>query len=269
MHYEDQDISRVSRTRMMIDGEIDSNDLDQWLQDVRPEPKLSAFILPRLAAMDMSVEELGDSAYIARSTIYRILDGKQKPLQDALLRMAFALQLSASDTQQLLKTGQRAALTASRPRDIAILYGLKNGLTLDEMDVILIERDMAPLMPVQQQISDYLVSRLSGMTVPALLEKAHIAKAELTAILAGTASQPAAAQLDLLEDYLNQTEWVRIGVTLGLNAKEMQHLLRIARRAFLNSTLPCDACIIRGLDSGLTLDELNAQLISEGHPALY
>ena len=226
-------------------------------------------IVDYLAALDMSVEELGDSAYIARSTVYRILDGKQKPLQDALLRMAFALQLDASDTQLLLKTGQRAALTASRPRDVAILFGLKNGLSLDEMDVILLERGMAPLMPVQQQISDFLAPKLGRMTVPALLAGAHVSIAEVNAALEGAAAESLASQLDLLEDYLGQNEWLCIGATLGLNGKDMQHLLRIAHRAFLNTTQLRDACILRGLDGGRSLDELNGLLAQEGHAPLY
>ena len=269
MRNTEQETAKLSMTRRMIDGAIDSTDLDEWLKDVRPEPKLSAFILPRLAALDMSVEELGDSAYIARSTVYRILDGKQKPLQDALLRMAFALQLDASDTQLLLKTGQRAALTASRPRDVAILFGLKNSLSLDEMDVILLERGMAPLMPVQQQISDFLAPKLGRMTVPALLAGAHVSIAEVNAALEGAAAESLASQLDLLEDYLGQNEWLCIGATLGLNGKDMQHLLRIAHRAFLNTTQLRDACILRGLDGGLSLDELNGLLAQEGHAPLY
>lgn len=269
MHHEKQEVSKISKTLMMIDGEINSDDLDEWLKEVRPEPKLSAFILPRLAALDMSVEDLGDYACIARSTVYRILDGKQKPMQDALLRMAFALQLDASDTQQLLKTGQRAALTASRPRDVAILYGLKNGLSLDEMDVILLERGMTPLMPVQQQISDFLAPKLAGLTVAELLSRSHVSQSELTRALSGAAGQTAEAQIDLLEDYLSQNEWLRVGVTLRLNSKDMQHLLRIAHRAFLNSTQPRDACILRGLDSALTLEELNTLLLNERHAALY
>ena len=60
-----------------------------------------------------------------------------------------------------------------------------------------------------------------------------------------------------------------IGFVLGVNKVEMQRLLRIAHRAFLNTTQLRDACILRGLDGGLSLEELNGLLAQEGHAPLY
>lgn len=135
----------ISKTRLLIEGKLRGAALDSVLGDVKPMITLPSFLLPRLG--DMSIEELASRAAIGRSTIYAVMNGKKRPEQDPLLRIAFVLKLTASDTQQMLKIGRRALLTASRRRDVAIMYGLENRLMLEEMDALLVEYGLAPLLP--------------------------------------------------------------------------------------------------------------------------
>ena len=260
----------VSRTRMMLDGSISLDNLDQYLKEARPAPKLSNYLVSLLAERGMSNEELGIGANIGRSTIYKIISGKQLPEQDMLLRMAFVLALTAGEAQQLLKTGRRAQLTASRPRDIAIIYGLQNGLTLDEMEEILMERGMEPLTPAEKRISEFLAPLMDGISFEQLLRRARLDGSALFMQMLKQANQGMRLEaMDAVGDGLERNELLCIGFALGMNKVEMQRLLRIAHRAFLNSTEGRDALILGGLAGGMNLEAMNAALLERRMEPLY
>ena len=52
-------------------------------------------------------------------------------------------------TAQLLKSGLRSALTSDSKRDVAIIYGLVNRLSLGEMDAVLEGYGMPRLVPIK------------------------------------------------------------------------------------------------------------------------
>ena len=64
----------------------------------------------------------------------------------------------------------------------------------------------------------------------------------------------------MLTDSLEKDDLLRIGFVLHATQTEMQHLLRIARRAFLNSKDARDQEILMGLAASLDLAEINAVL---------
>ncbi|MBE5804891.1 MAG: helix-turn-helix transcriptional regulator [Clostridiales bacterium] len=259
----------VSKTRLMLEGSINLDNLDQFLKEARPAPKLSNYLMNLLAERDMSNEELGLEANIGRSTIYKIISGKQLPEQDMLLRMAFVLELSAEETQQLLKTGRRAQLTASRPRDIAIIYGLQNGLMLDEMDEILMERGLDPLIPAEKKISELLAPLAANLSFDQLLMQTHLAdNASFMHMLGQAKSGRRLEALDEITDGIERNDLLCIGFVLGMNKVEMQRLLRIAHRAFLNSKDERDAQILEGLAAGMELKEIDAALRNRHMEAL-
>lgn len=188
------------------------------------------------------------------------MDGKQRPEQDVLLRMAFALELTGEETQQLLKAGHRAQLTASRPRDIAVIFGLQNGLTLDEMDGILMERGMDPLTTPAKKLSEALSPLMKNTDVDTLVSKACLNRRAVREAMAKANSDVRLEVFDLLADSLEKDDLLRIGFVLHAKPTEMQHLLRIAHRAFLNSKDSRDQEILMGLASGMELAEMNAML---------
>lgn len=255
---------RVSRTKMMLDGSISLDNLDVYLSNVKPAPKLSAHLTELLIAKGLSNDELAAYANIGRSTIYKIMSGKQLPEQDLLLRIAFVLELTGEETQLLLKTGHRAQLTADRPRDIAIIYGLQNGLTLSEMDSILMERGMTPLTPVEKKLSDALAPLMKELTFDELMEKARLKSPEIMNAIKKINKAPTLETFDSISDILEKDDLLRIGFVLHVNPNDMQHLLRIAHRAFLNVKDPRDQEILSGLAAGMELDEINAVLKAAG-----
>lgn len=188
------------------------------------------------------------------------MDGKQRPEQDVLLRMAFALELTGEETQQLLKAGHRAPLTASRPRDIAVIFGLQNGLTLDEMDGILMERGMDPLTPPAMKLSEALAPLMKNTTVNELTAGAHLNSKAVKEAMVNARPEVHLEVFDLLADSLEKDDLLRIGFVLHAKPTEIQHLLRIAHRAFLNSKDSRDLEILMGLAAGMELEEINAVL---------
>lgn len=255
---------RVSKTKMLLDGSISLDNLDMYLSSTKPAPKLSAHLTELLIAKGLSNDELAVYANIGRSTIYKIMSGKQLPEQDLLLRIAFVLTLTGEETQLLLKTGHRARLTADRPRDIAIIYGLQNGLTLDEMDSILMERGMAPLTPVEKKLSDALAPLMKELTFDELMEKAHLKSPAIMDGIKKINKSPALETFDSIADILEKDDLLRIGFVLHVKPNDMQHLLRISHRAFLNVKDPRDQEILAGLAAGMALDEMNAVLKAAG-----
>lgn len=251
---------RVSQTKLMLDGSVSLENLDQILQNTKPALPLKAHLLKLMGEKEMSYEDLGIFANIGRSTVYKIMDGKQRPEQDVLLRMAFALELTGEETQQLLKAGHRAPLTASRPRDIAIIFGLQNSLTLDEMDGILMERGMDPLTPPAKKLSEALAPLMKHTDVDTVICKARLTSEHIKEDMTKAGPDMHLEVFDLLADSLEKDDLLRIGFTLHATQTEMQHLLRIAHRAFLNSKDARDQEILMGLAASLDLAEINAVL---------
>lgn len=250
----------VSKTKMMLDGSVSLDSLDQILKNAKPALPLKSHLLKLMGEKEMSNEDLGILANIGRSTVYKIMDGKQRPEQDVLLRMAFALELSGEETQQLLKAGHRALLTASRPRDIAIIFGLQNGLTLDEMDGILMERGMEPLTPPVKKLSEALAPLMKNTTVNDLVVHAHLNSETVKQAVDKAKPDGCLEVFDLLADSLEKDDLLRIGFVLHATQTEMQHILRIAHRAFLNTKDIRDQQILLGLAAEMSLEEINAVL---------
>lgn len=138
---------RVGHTKWMVSNSK-KEDLDKLIGMV-PEKTASVpdLLLPRLGEKDMSVEVMSELAGFNRATGYKIINGKQRAERDMLLRIAFVLEFTYEETAQLLKSGLRSALTSDSKRDVAIIYGLVNGLSLGEMDGVLEEYGLPRLVP--------------------------------------------------------------------------------------------------------------------------
>ena len=256
----------VGTTYYMLNNDIRIEDIDRYLRDAKPAPKFSNYLMELIARKDMSYEEFGMLANIGRSTIYKIINGKQLPEQDMLLRMAFVLELSADETQQLLKAAHRAPLTSANPRDIVIIVGLRNQLMLDEIDSVLMEKKFDPLTPIDKRISDFLSLYMQDIPFDHFLKETHLDSPALINILREKGMNLKA--LDAIVDDLEKDNLLRIGFILHLRSNEVQRLMRIAHRAFLNSKDERDSLFMKGLDAELSLEEINAVLQAHGFELL-
>ena len=127
---------KVRNTIRMIDDMERGASLEEVLKASRPMKSIAQLILPHLG--DMSYETLGVLAGTSRANVYKLMDGRSHPEQDV------------EETQDLLKSAHRSQLTSAIPRDVCILFGLLNQLTLDEMDQLLEEKGLKPLWPADR-----------------------------------------------------------------------------------------------------------------------
>lgn len=256
----------VLTTRMLLDGDFDLADLDRLLQVKIPDIKLSTFLKKRLEECELNADDLAEEARIGRSTVYSTLNGNMKPTQDALLRMAFVLQLTPEETQYMLKLGRRATLSSTtEPRDRVIIVGLNCSLTLAEMDNILMERNFDPLTPVEKTLSSCLEPFMKEMSFVQLLKKSYLYTRDMLTMLQKVSHGDTLRGLDEIADALEQHDLLRIGFVLGMNANQVQRLLRTCGRGYLHSAeKPRDKMIHDGLNQSLSLEEMNALLKENG-----
>ena len=134
MEYQKQTLKegqeRIGHTTWMVNNSK-KEDLDK-LMGMVPERTASVpdLLLPRLGEKNMSVEVMSELAGFNRATGYKIINGKQRAERDMLLRIA-------------------SALTSDSKRDVAIIYGLVNRLSLGEMDAVLEGYGMPRLVPIK------------------------------------------------------------------------------------------------------------------------
>lgn len=141
-----KEMERVGRTRWMIENSNERS-LDELLKEVKVQKSVPDMILPALGKKDISVEVMSQLAGLARATGYRIINNKMRPEADILIRIAFVLDFSVDEMQQLLKSGRRSMLSGDNPRDVVIIYGRSNGLSLGEVDLLLEEYGFPTLVP--------------------------------------------------------------------------------------------------------------------------
>ncbi len=108
-------------------------------------PSIASVLNEFLGKKNKSVEALAELSGMNPATIYRFMNNERNPSRNALLRMAVTLELSLDETQVLLKSGNCAALSASRPRDLIIMDGIINKKYFDDINNVLIEKGLTDL----------------------------------------------------------------------------------------------------------------------------
>ena len=84
-------------------------------------PTISSVLNEMMGAKGLNMEDVAGRADIDPATIYRFMSKKRNPSRNALIRIAMGMELSLEETQILLKSGNCAALSASRERDLEIM----------------------------------------------------------------------------------------------------------------------------------------------------
>lgn len=95
--------------------------------------------------VDKSVEVIAGLADLNKTTLYRILNGEMNPKRNVLLRLSRVLNMDLDETQDLLKCGNVATLSGTRPRDILIMDGILSGKDLTDISGILKEHALPDL----------------------------------------------------------------------------------------------------------------------------
>ena len=98
--------------RMIKDGTLDPNAVSPI-----PLPSLSACLNELMGPSGLSATALAELASLHRSSVFRILSGETTPSRNVLLSLAIVLGLEYEEVQTLLKCGECAPLSGSRPRE--------------------------------------------------------------------------------------------------------------------------------------------------------
>lgn len=102
---------------------------------------LCSYLGQLLVEKDMEKKDVIRRSGLARTYAYDIFRGEKEPSRDKLLALCFAMDLSAEETQGLLKATEYPQLYARIRRDSAILYALEHGMTLFDVNELLYEME--------------------------------------------------------------------------------------------------------------------------------
>jgi len=142
--------------------DIGRKDTDDLKEELMSASDLDAFLTEN--ASELNDKELKDilnvlflrteytKAELARrsgiSTVYlhQLFSGKRTPSRDKLICLGFGLGVSFEDMQKLLRTSGFAELYPKDKRDTIIIYGISHGLSLQEVNDLLFDKDEEALL---------------------------------------------------------------------------------------------------------------------------
>ena len=77
------------------------------------------------------------ASQLDRVYVYQIFAGRKFPSRNKLLALAFGMQLSAEETQKLLKISGNRELYARDPRDAVVLFALQREMSIADANELL------------------------------------------------------------------------------------------------------------------------------------
>ena len=107
--------------------------------DGRSLPAFSDYITDLAARRDEKPEMIIRRSNLDSSFGHRLFGGTRNPSRDTVLQLAFGFELTADETQTLMKIARVTALHPKVPRDAVIAYGLHHRLGLLETQHLLYE----------------------------------------------------------------------------------------------------------------------------------
>ena len=114
-------------------------------EDVDELPSFPDYISALCQARGEKPERIIKRSGLDRSFGHRLFAGTRNPSRDTVLQLAFGFELSAEDTQQLLKVARATALHPKVKRDAVIAFCLHNRKSLMDAQQILFDHEL-PLL---------------------------------------------------------------------------------------------------------------------------
>lgn len=106
---------------------------------VLPDQELSAALTQVLQEKDMSRSEVIDRSGLNDIYVHQIFSGRRRPSRDKLLCLFFGMGLEVETAQRIMKSCGYAPLYVKNRRDAAILFSLRNSMTLRQCNDALFE----------------------------------------------------------------------------------------------------------------------------------
>lgn len=135
-------------TEKLLRSVVEASTVSEALHYVEKEKKLTPLcelLADYMATHDLATQQMANLIDVERSTLYRLLSGERLTTRNVVLRIALAFHLSIDETQELLRSGQRAELYAPVRRDAVILFCINHGFTLAQTEEALARKNEASL----------------------------------------------------------------------------------------------------------------------------
>lgn len=113
--------------------------------DLRPE-RFTDAINRLFLAQGRSKSEVARAAGVSDIYLYQIFSGQRRPSRDRLVCICLGMRLGEEDTQQLLRCCGHSPLYAREPRDAILLHGILRGKTVQELNRLLLDQQLSPLI---------------------------------------------------------------------------------------------------------------------------
>lgn len=136
----------MAKTTKELENKIEKakswDDMQQVLQEL-PRTTLASRVQELCDKHNVAFRALSGLALVPESTFYAIMCGARSPKKNQIIQIAFALGVSLEELNELLKLAGLKELYAKNMDDAIIIYGIKNGLDLGKIDVLLEEKRCA------------------------------------------------------------------------------------------------------------------------------
>ncbi|WP_195269098.1 XRE family transcriptional regulator [Eubacterium sp. 1001713B170207_170306_E7] len=130
-------------TDALLNALMASNTLENYFQSNKDY--LIDCTLPEHLNALLEVKKQTKAAVIKNAELneiygYQIFSGKRKPSRDKLIMLCIGMKLTLEEIQQVLKLAGHAFLYPKKHRDCILIFGLKHGLSIYEINEILYDR---------------------------------------------------------------------------------------------------------------------------------
>ncbi len=125
-----------------------ANSIDHINENTNTIPQLtvSQYLEQLLKELNLSRAHVIESANIERTYGYKIFSGQKNPGRTKLLAIAVAMKISHQEVQRLLYYANEKKLYVKDSWDRVIWYGLEKKLTVSDINLILNDLNLSPLL---------------------------------------------------------------------------------------------------------------------------
>ena len=120
-------------------------DVDTILESTGGAPGIGEYLYELMEKYHLSSKDVITTSGIERSYFYHILSGQKSPSRNILLRVAFSISATLTETNNILKYSGQATLYARVRRDALLIMALQKKLSMQEANQVLLSSGEVPL----------------------------------------------------------------------------------------------------------------------------
>ena len=127
----------MTETNDMKESLMSTADLDRFLAEHRSDftqTTAADYLNLLFSRKNVTKASLAKNACMSEVYLHQVFAGKRNPSRNRLICICFGLGASLDETQEFLKHCGHAQLYAKIKRDAIVIYGLVNGLGLNEVN---------------------------------------------------------------------------------------------------------------------------------------